>query len=387
MKPEEKFESMNEFYDSELVKDERVLSANPKDWDAIQDLNMTYIGYYDLPIAYLEFREKLPSKTERLFFIDGMFIHVKPGEMPSDVYLRYEERTNKDPIYNLWWKNKEQAFLYKIHRKDWTPQIQVPNNTENAITKAIKQITPIFLVKLQPKILTKKHISKRDLYVAYKEAICNSTEIEKYVSFETFVSDINFALGVANWSYAPRIANLVKNEHLTKVLKTRLYEKINKNKIKQSAKWYSDYKQYQYKTNPAKKNDIYTLTLQNFFQDIESMRSINYTEKFTVLKKDLFNPMSKYYINNLITAALNKDFASQRLTIQESMNISTPKRTYRILFGYKYNKHKNKWILADNKKTQKNASIYSMENLGFANIAKWHELLRRRTLKMTEKSR
>lgn len=94
MKPEEKFESMNEFYDSELVKDERVLSANPKDWDAIQDLNMTYIGYYDLPIAYLEFREKLPSKTERLFFIDGMFIHVKPGEMPSDVYLRYEERTN-----------------------------------------------------------------------------------------------------------------------------------------------------------------------------------------------------------------------------------------------------------------------------------------------------
>lgn len=386
MATEKTLESANKFYDSELINDVRVFSANPKDWDAIKDLDMTYVGYFDLPDVYLKLRDILPSKTENLFFIDGMFIPVKAGEMPSDVYLRYEKRTIKDPIYKLWWKNKEQASLYKLHRKDWVPQIQLPN-TENAITKAIEQITPIFLTKLQPRTLAKKRISKQDLYAAYKEAICNSAEIEKYVSFETFVSDINFAIGTANWSYAPRIANLVKNEHLTKVLKNRLRKKIKQNKIKQSAKWYRDYKKYQYKTKLAKRHDVYTLTLKNFFQDIDSMRSINDTEKFTVLKKDLFNPMSQYYINNLISAALNKDFASQHLTIQESMNISTQKRIYRVLFGYKYNKHKKNWAFANNQKIQKNASIYSMEDLGFGNIAKWHKQLRRQTIKATEKSR
>lgn len=49
MATEKTLESANKFYDSELINDARVFSAKPKDWDAIKDLDMTYIGYYDLP--------------------------------------------------------------------------------------------------------------------------------------------------------------------------------------------------------------------------------------------------------------------------------------------------------------------------------------------------
>ena len=386
MNPEKTLEAKNFFYNDETSHDERIFSTNPKDWDAIEDLNMTDFGYYDLPSAYLEFREKLPSKTETTFFIDGMFITAKPGEMPADIYLMYEEMEKNNPINGYWWKNKAEAISYNIRRYDWIPEIQ-PENNEKLTSSVIKEIIPIFLTKLQPKAMNTDYLSKQDLYYAYKESICNSVDIEKHISFEQFISDINFTIGVANWVYAPRIATSLQNNQLKKELKDRFYKKRLDIKETQSQKWYKKYLEYQDEINETKDKDIYTITFSSFFQDLDAWQSIEQSEKFKVKKEDLFNPFSIFYINNVIKAKMNKDFATQALSINESVNISSLTRDYQIFFGYKYNKEKGKWVLPNNKHYPKTASIYSVQDLAFGHIAKWQKQLKRLSLKNNEKSR
>ena len=377
----------NNFYKRDFDTDDQIFSSNPKDWDAIEGLNMTYIGYYDLPTAYLDFREKLPSKKETTFFMDGMFITVAPGEMPAATYLKYEERKETDPICRTWLKNKEKTFSYNIRRNNWIAENQNAN-TENLISSVIKEIIPIFLTKLQPKAIKSKHLSRQDLYSAYKKSICNSKEIEKRISFDYFISDINFAINIANWLYAPKIANITKNKYLTEILRTRLYKKIEQYKIWQSKNWYEDYRKYKNKIKFINKNKIYTLKLNNFYQDIDDMKSIESTETFIVLEKDLFNPTSKYYINKLIEAALNKDFASRHLTIQENMEIYKDNNKYKILFSYGFNNKKQNWVFANNERQNYGtASIYSVPDLGFVHIADWHNKLRRAAIQKEGQSR
>lgn len=361
-----------------------ISSADPKVWDEIQDLDMTHIGYFDLPEEYLKFREELPSKTEKTFFINGMFITAKPGEMPADTYLKYEEKEKTDPISNYWRKNKEKSVFYKIHRNDWSPKIQ-PGNSKDLISSVVNEIVPIFLTKLQPKAIKSKHLSKQDLYSAYKEAICNSKEIENRISFDEFISNINFTIGIANWVYAPKISPALQNDQLKRELKNRFYKKLLTARNEQSKKWYKKYFEYQNKIKNAK--DIYNITFSSFFQDLDGWKSVDQPEKFKVKKEDLFNPFSNFYINNLIKAKMNKDLANQIFSIHESIQISDLKDNYQIVFGYKYDKEKGAWILPDNKPYSKHESVYSVEDLGFVYTAKWQERLKKQYMSSNKQNK
>lgn len=377
------------YSDDEMLIDDRIYSDNPKDWDEITDLGGNYAGYFDLPTVYTDLRGMLPVKKETLFFLDGLFISARPDENPADIYLKYlnKKEANKQ-YYEQWKKISSDATSYNLQYKSWEPKIHTkdPTFVKDAVTTAIEKITPIFLMILQKNIKTKK-LSKEALYSAYKQAICNNKETESYLSFERFTSDLFFAKQVANWEYAPKIAHLIKNDHLKAELRNRLRNKLKQHKVRQSAKWYKKYNAYKLKNKNAKKDEVYNLKLSGFFQDIDAMQSDNEVENFTILKKDLFNPRSDYNIKALINAATNKDMISL-LHVKENITISSQGKNYKIAFGYKDNKKTGKMLFANGQKYSKDDSVYSISDNSFHYLAKWQRKLRLNAVNMNnEKSR
>lgn len=372
-----------------MLIDDRIYSDNPKDWDEITDLGGNYAGYFDLPTVYTDLRGMLPVKKETLFFLDGFFISARPDENPADIYLKYlnKKEANKQ-YYEQWKKISFDAASYNLQYKSWEPKIHTkdPTFVKDAVTTAIDKITPIFLMILQKNIKNKK-LSKEALYSAYKQAICNNKETESYLSFERFTSDLFFAKQVANWEYAPKIAHLIKNDHLKAELRNRLRNKLKQHKVRQSAKWYKKYNAYKLKNKNAKKDEVYNLKLSGFFQDIDAMQSDNEVENFTILKKDLFNPRSDYNIKALINAATNKDMISL-LHVKENITISSQGKNYKIAFGYKDNKKTGKMLFANGQKYSKDDSVYSISDNSFHYLAKWQRKLRLNAVNMNnEKSR
>lgn len=366
-----------QYIDDEMLYDDRIYSKNPKDWDSIKDLNIYYTGYFDLPSVYTELRDSLPVKKETLFFLDGFFISAKPNENPADVYIKYlnKKEANKQ-YYAQWEKLFYEAVSYNLKYRNWEPKIhpKEPNYKKDAVTIAIEKITPIFLMILQKHLAKNKKIEKTDLYSAYKQSICNNKEIENHLSFDRFTSDLFFAKKIANWKYAPKIAHLLKNDYLKAELKNRLHNKIKQNKVSQSAKWYKKYETYKAANKNAKNSEVYNLKMSGFFQDIDSMQSINETENFTILKKDLFNPSSDYNIKALISAAIDKETI---LHVKENIKISSLDKDYTIAFGYKDNKNTGKMLFANNQKhLPKDASVYSISDKSFSHLAQWQRKLR-----------
>ena len=86
------------YYD-EMLYDDRIYSKNPKDWDNIKDLNIYYVGYFDLPNVYTVLREKLPVQKQTTFFLDGFFIKVHTTEKPADVYIKYLKQKETQKKY------------------------------------------------------------------------------------------------------------------------------------------------------------------------------------------------------------------------------------------------------------------------------------------------
>jgi hypothetical protein len=147
------------------MHDDRVLSYDPKDWDLVKDLNLTYVGYYDLPDFYLEIRDELPSKSEKEFFIDGMFINAQPGEMPADVYLRYEERKEQDPTYKQWRDFGTKTLFQNLETIRGEHGLKNPNRSyrQSAKIKAAEEITPRFLQAVQNTGIVNKNINRKSL--------------------------------------------------------------------------------------------------------------------------------------------------------------------------------------------------------------------------------
>lgn len=368
------------------MHDNRVLSGDPHDWDAVEDLNFTYIGYYDLPDFYLMVRENL-DRNNSDFFIDGMFIKANPGDAPADVYLRYEERKKTDPVYKQWETVGANLRPVFVQRNDWKHKIKNPNSSYyyNSVTDATKQIRQRFMDFLQGTIGTnlyknKNNVSRDELYNAYKNVICNSREIQERVSFAHLLSDIDFVIDAANWVHAPKIARATKNPKLIETLKEYRINKTQKYKVAQSAKWYAEYREYERAIKQINPDNVCHLSLATFFQDIEGGESIDRAEKFLVQRKDLFNPMSRFYVNQLIDAALNKDWATQAWTIKEHLTIIDADNSYRIVFGYGFDKEKQTWNLPDKKPVLSEDSVYSMADRGFVHMADWHKSLRRQVI-------
>lgn len=356
--------------DTDKIIEERVFSANPCDWDTIADLNMNYEGYFLLPLVYLNLRNYLPTKEKQTFFLDGMFITAEAGETAGDVYLKYEDKKKTNPVYKSWLKQQQESLVYNIHRNKWSPLTEPFEEEPNAIENAIKQITPIFLTKLQPKILSGQKLSEKDLYATYKEAIFNNQEIEKVINFKTFISNPYFANGIANWSYTPKIKHLIQNDLLTEYLKERFHYKLIEYRERESEKFYKKYQKYIKHISPLNKKDAYELKLNKVYYHGKQDALIESTENLTILKKDLFNYMSPYNINNIInTVCYNKHMGG----LLKNLTISSGKKNYQILFVYKQeNDDKNyRYFKTIN---QKNELIYLMDKIQFAKLSKQNKL-------------
>ncbi len=372
------------YYD-EMLYDDRIYSKNPKDWDNIKDLNIYYVGYFDLPNVYTVLREKLPVQKQTTFFLDGFFIKVHTTEKPADVYIKYlKQKETQKKYYDQWKKNISDATFYNLERTNWESKISYEID---ANTTAIEKITPIFLMFLQKKIKNTK-IKKEDLYSAYKKAICNNKEIERQLNFDVFISSAAFAKLSANWKHISKIGHFIKNAYLKTELKQMLNKKIQLQKKANSVKWYKKYYKYNIENKNIKKDNVYNLKLSGFSKDTNDTHASNRLEQFTILKDDLFNPNSIYNIRHIISAALNRyDFTSHNLDGEKALSIYDKSDKYKITFSYGQTKENTKNIFNGGKKHSKEVSVYSIPDEAFLYIAMWQKKLRLAAIKKYVKNK
>jgi hypothetical protein len=344
------------------MHDDRVFSSNPHDWDTIEDLNMTYAGYYDLPDFYIKLRDNLLSESEQEFFIDGMFIRAMPRERPADVFMKYESRRETDPVARQW-KTMDELFMraqpekYKwMPRKGFEPRKSYIPRADAEINELKDTISRRIMLLLEDEM----PVTMDKLHDCYITAICNSDEIEERINFDKFISGPNFASNTQNWRYATKIQRIIKNPHLKELLAGRLNGKLYEYRRRAASQWNSDYMEY--KRNLTGR-DNYQLSVNSFFQDIDAGRSIDHRYEYTIARADLFNPMSGMNINRLIKAVFD---LNTPLTIYENLTIDN---IYRVVFGYPANG--SELHLADSKTIMPNDSVYSVADRAFAHIADW----------------
>ena len=327
----------------------------------------------------------MPSKYEKEFFIDGMLIKAEPGEMPADVYLRYEERQETDEIYKKW-RAFDSNFLHECLRfdeknlTDIRSELKKLRNYRTDLSTAVTEIIIERLLKILQREKLKK-LTQDELREKYKTAICDSAEIESCVSFDTLLSSVEFTYYVTNWKHSVKIASAVNNQQLSEALKRKRLKKINKGKVLLSLKWHEKYAEYEKATNLLDQTNFYNISLHTFFNDFESGQYPKSETKFVVQKKDLFNPKSQFNINKLISAALNKDWVTQHpfLTVKEFMTISDKSNVHRIVFGYNYDRKNKKWLLADEQIALPEDSVYSLPRNVFSRMANWQQTLKGET--------
>lgn len=365
-----------EDYYAKYYEDERVYSDDPHDWDLVEDLCMATPGYFNLPRVYLELRDLLPCGVEKTFFDDGIFWSVKPGTSPADAYLEYcrvaEEGEPKEAKEN--WRHRFYANLGRLHRLEREGEWKTKNYKPLSLDNMKKEVSEVILCALQDSFAARPPgpLALDELKAAYDLAVCGNANVEKAFPFDGLLREPVFIDCVKSWRHAQKVARHIPE--LSEMMERKLHKGLAENKRKISRNWHEKYKDYEPRTQKAAARKKYDVVMKSFFQDIDAFQSHDKSERFAILKSDLFDPASDFNVNRLIEAFRNKDFAHQLLVVPEFLYIKDGKKEFRVLFGV--NEDGKIWPIDENE-ILPDDSIYSLNDRAFFKVAGWHRDLKR----------